>query len=120
MEHVKLYIERNARSVTTVVPLAAKLEIPVETLRKQFRRREGIPISRFITLMKVEKAKELLAETDKFCFEICFEAGFTREDGGARTFKRVTGMTMLEYRMAERVKKERSRINPTQGDNLSL
>lgn len=95
---VKEYIERNAGKLCGVVPLANDLRIPAETLRKQFRRREGIPISRFIRRIKVENAKRLLAETDKYCFEICFEVGFSREDGGSRTFKRVTGMTMQEYR----------------------
>ncbi len=103
-EHVKKYIERNVRRVCGVAPLAADLDISAETLRKQFRRREGIPISRFIRLAKVEIAKKLLAETDKYCFEICFEVGFSREDGGSRTFKRVTGMTMGEYREANRRK----------------
>lgn len=113
-EHVKKYIKRNVKRVYGVAPLAADLEIPAETLRKQFRRREGIPISRFIRLVKVEIAKKLLAETDKYCFEICYEVGFQREDGGSRTFKQVTGMTMGEYREANRGKQPCSGGDPSQ------
>ena len=101
-EHVKSFIERNLKRVSGVEPLAADLNIPVETLRKKFREAEGIPISKYITLTKVEHAKKLLKETEKYCFEICFEVGFPREDGGSRTFKRVTGMTMGEYREAKK------------------
>ena len=97
-EDVKRYIERNVRRVCGVGPLAAELKVPPERLRKEFRRTAGIPISKFITQTKVEQAKKLLKETGKYCFEICFEVGFPREDGGSRTFKRVTGMTMEEYR----------------------
>lgn len=103
-EAVKRYIERNVKRVRGVGPLAADLHTSPEKLRKEFRRTEGIPISMFITNTKVEQAKKLLEETGKYCFEICFEVGFPREDGGARTFKRVTGMTMQEYRSAVRSK----------------
>lgn len=105
--------------VCGVVPLADDLKVPAETLRKQFRRREGIPISKFIRLMKVENAKKLLTETDKYCFEICYEVGFPREDGGSRTFKQVTGMTMVEYREAERRKGIRIKAGSTPAGGLS-
>lgn len=101
-EQVKEYIGLNARKVWGVAPLAADLQIPFDKLRKEFRRKEGLPLSRFILMTKVENAKKLLAETDKYCFEICFDVGFPREDVGARIFKRMTGMTMLEYREEKR------------------
>ncbi len=103
-EVVKRYIERNLKRVRGIRPLAADLRTSSEKLRKEFRRAEGIPLSEFITNIKIEQAKKLLKETGKYCFEICFEVGFPREDGGARTFKRVTGMTMQEYRSAVRSK----------------
>ncbi len=104
-EDVKRYIVRNVKSVSGLRPLAAELHVSPEKLRKDFRKAEGIPISKFITLTKVERAKDLLKGTDKYCFEICFEAGFSREDGGSRIFKRVTGMTMGEYRESGRRKR---------------
>lgn len=97
-EHVKNFIERNLKRMSGVASLAADLNVQVETLRKKFRKDEGIAISKYITLLKVEHAKKLLNETEKFCFEVCYEVGFPREDGGSRTFKRITGMTMREYR----------------------
>lgn len=100
--HVKDYIRRNVKRVGGVAPLAADLNVSSQALRKEFRRKEGIPISWFITLTRVEHAKKLLAKTDMRCFEICYDVGFTREDGGARTFRRVTGMTMLQFRESAR------------------
>ncbi len=101
-EKVKDYIGLNLRSVCGVAPLAADLQISPDKLRKEFRRKEGLPLSRFILITKVENAKKLLADTDRYCFEICFDVGFSREDVGARIFKRVTGMTMLQYRESAR------------------
>ncbi len=101
-EEVKEYIELNVRKVWGVAPLAADLQVPFDRLRKEFRRKEGLPISRFILKTKVENAKKLLTDTDKYCFEICFDVGFPRVDVGTRIFKRVTGMTMLEYREEHR------------------
>lgn len=119
-ELVRRYIEKNAGRITGVQPLAAELDMPVDALRKQFRRTEGIPISKFITLRKVEHAKRLLAETDKYCFEICFESGFLRGDDGSRTFKRVTGMTMEEYRESEKEKERGCGIGAIESGDTSL
>lgn len=45
-------------------------------------------------------AKELLRETDLRHYKICYLVGFPSEVTGARTFKRITGQTMMDYRRA--------------------
>lgn len=74
------------------------MNISAETLRKEFLRSERKNLGRFIKETRVYKAKQLLQSTSLRCFEICFETGFKREDTGARVFKRVTGITMEEFR----------------------
>ena len=99
-EHAKRHIKHNITLVHAIEDVAVALDVSSEVLRKEFRRREGISLSKFIKQTKVEHAKKLLEETENCCKSICFDAGFSREDSGARTFKQATGMTMLEYRKA--------------------
>jgi len=47
-------------------------------------------------------AKELLRETDLRHYKICYLVGFPSEVTGARTFKRITGQTMTDFRWAYR------------------
>jgi len=95
---VKSYVIENLESIHTNSDVARAFGLPVDYLQKQFQRSEHIPLSRFITLMRVERAKELLRQEDMKCFEVCYAVGFKREDSGETTFKRLTGLTMGEYR----------------------
>jgi AraC-like DNA-binding protein len=80
-----------------VEDVAKRLNVPADTLRKRFVRKERMPLSRFILCEKIERIKSQLLETDEKCLTICLGVGW-REDVGARIFKRIVGMTMMEYR----------------------
>jgi AraC-like DNA-binding protein len=69
----------------------------VEIIRKDFSR-NGESLSRCILETRIEKMKHLLATTELSCKEICFEAGFRREDSGAKRFREEVGMSMTKYR----------------------
>ena len=51
-----------------------------------------------LTLIRLEKAMELLRNTDEFVLEICLDVGFKNVNHFNRTFKSFTGMTPLQYR----------------------
>ena len=59
-------------------------------------------IARFMSVMRIERTKVLLQQTDLQCKEICLAVGFSREDVGAHVFKRLTGLTMEAYRKLAR------------------
>ena len=95
---IKRYIRNHIDHIGTTQDVADHFDVSSETLRRVFRRAEGVGLSRFITRVRVEKAKALLRETDLLCFEICFAVGFTREDTCAKVFKREVGCTMQAWR----------------------
>ena len=96
---IKRYIRSHIGHIGTIQDVADHFDVSGETLRRTFRRAEGVGLSRFITQVRVEKAKALLLETNLLCFEICFAVGFTREDTGAKVFKREAGCTMQAWRV---------------------
>ncbi|MCK9409335.1 MAG: hypothetical protein WCX28_05990 [Bacteriovoracaceae bacterium] len=100
--NIKSFIDLNIKEIKTVHTVSVMLHIPYDTLRKTFLRKERIPLADYIMMKKVEVIKEHLLVADDPCFVICYEYGL-REDSGAKIFKRVTGMTMREFRRTHRI-----------------
>jgi len=103
--------------IRSIGDLAVLLGASPETLRKDFSRGKGMPLSDYLTFERVAKAKELLRSTNLNCKEICYEVGFSREDVGAHVFKRLTGITMTQYRKCQ---EDNYGANPAQLKQMSL
>jgi transcriptional regulator GlxA family with amidase domain len=101
LENIKTYIEKNIARIHTIEDIATPHKVSPETLKKEFLRREGIGISDFVAKTRVLKMKDLLVRTNDKCLVICLRIG-CREDVGGRLFKRITGMTMEEFRRRHR------------------
>jgi AraC-like DNA-binding protein len=102
MKHdIKSLIDFNIVEIKTIADLAQRTGLSVETLRKGFFREEKIHLGEYISRRKVEAMKELLQVSDEPCNVVCFSVGL-REDSGSKIFKKVTGMTMVEYRNEKR------------------
>lgn len=97
MIEIKKYLEFHLSDITTVGDLARHLNVSAETLRKNFRRSENIPLGEYILKLKVDVMKEYLVIGDDPCNWICGSLNL-REDTGAKLFKRYTGETMKQFR----------------------
>jgi AraC-like DNA-binding protein len=94
---LKNWIRENPEKAVSAKVVAAVHGFPVDTVRKEFHRKEGITFGRFISDVRFEYVKRLLLTTDKKCFEIATEL-ILRDDVLSRWFKARTGMTMEEFR----------------------
>ncbi|MBR2650888.1 MAG: helix-turn-helix domain-containing protein [Clostridia bacterium] len=65
----------------------------------------GMNFCSLVASLRVDKARRLLAETDKSSMEICFDCGFGSTRTFHRQFKDITGKTPNEYRGRYRVEK---------------
>lgn len=92
--------------------LAAHQGLPIESVRKEFHRKEGMTLGRFIADVRLEFVQKLLRTTEKTCFEIASELQL-REDVLARWFKHHTGISM------ERFRHKNGKPKPNGGINLS-
>ncbi|GAB5534806.1 MAG: hypothetical protein Rubg2KO_10550 [Rubricoccaceae bacterium] len=100
-------IDDHFRTLGGVEEVADSLEVPLETLRRAFRREVGIPPSEYLAARRVTEAKRLLATTEMRAFEVGQAVGWSREDTAARAFRREAGMTMQDYRRAARTEGRR-------------
>ncbi len=94
---IKQFIDQNLKEVDSIYSISSRLQVSYHTLRKSFLREEQVSLADYINQQKVQAMKELLVMENLPCFSVCLEFGF-REDTGAKVFKKVTGMTMREYR----------------------
>ncbi|MDR1281894.1 MAG: DNA-binding transcriptional regulator [Opitutaceae bacterium] len=86
----------NAKTVAALVPLS------YQRLHAAFLKNVGRTIADEITHKRMEKARELLAGTTKKAYDIALECGFPNDDRMGRVFRRVLGVTPMEYRQQNR------------------
>jgi AraC-like DNA-binding protein len=65
---------------------------------RQFRATFGEPPHRYLQRRRVERAMELLRETDRSVTDICFDVGFNSLGTFSRTFRAVGGEPPSSYR----------------------
>jgi AraC-like DNA-binding protein len=95
---LKMVVNKQLHQIRTISDLAQLVGSSPEALKKQFKRREGVSIAKYIRGVCIELAKEILMKTNRRCKEICLAIGFSREDIGSRVFKRDTGISMKDFR----------------------
>lgn len=63
-----------------------------------FKKQVGTTCNKYLSILRIEKAKELLKETELSVTEICFEVGFNYLTHFERVFKGLEGTTPSVYR----------------------
>ncbi len=99
---IRRYVRARIRTIHSIRDVALHFRTPQETLRKDFRRRTGTPLSVYLLEVRLAAVKRALRRSRRHCFEIIYAAGFAREDSAARTFRARVGMTMETYRRTAR------------------
>lgn len=76
--------------------------VSVSHLSRLFRRHAGCGFAEMLIRMRVNKARELLARTDKELCLVALECGFADQSHFQNVFRRATGETPGRYRAARR------------------
>lgn len=92
------YIERNYDREINVHIIAQHVGIHSGYLHKIFKEYTGKTIIQYITDIRINKSKMLLANTDIPIIEICDYVGVSSRQYFTYMFKKETGVTPLEYR----------------------
>jgi AraC-like DNA-binding protein len=82
-----------------VAALARVAHVSPAHFSRQFRATFGETPHRYLQRRRVERAMELLRETDRPVTEICFEVGFHSLGTFTRTFREIVGEPPSAYRV---------------------
>lgn len=99
VETLLAYVRENCYSCefsTTAMAEEFKMSLPY--LSQYFKNHLGKNLLDYVTELKIEKAKELLADTDYAIREVAGQVGYYNVNSFNRRFKQVTGLTPGEYR----------------------
>lgn len=97
---IKQLMHESCGHADSIEHLSENLEIPYHTLRKLFRRVEGISLVEYWQHCRLQKAEELLTSRDKLIFEVAYEMGFSSDGNFTNWFKKQKGMTPKAYRQS--------------------
>ncbi|WP_309684855.1 AraC family transcriptional regulator [Polaromonas sp.] len=78
--------------------LAAELDMTESRFSRFFRRATGNTFTDFVNQVRVNRACQLLMESDRYITDICYEVGFNNVANFNRRFLDVKGMTPSEFR----------------------
>ena len=94
----QVYIEQNYSRDLILDDVSKELQLSPYYFSKLFKKRTGKNFIEYLTDVRMEKAKELLRNSNKSMKEICLEIGYTDPNYFSRTFKKNVGVTPSEYK----------------------
>ncbi|WP_159442010.1 helix-turn-helix domain-containing protein [Clostridium sp. Marseille-P2415] len=100
----KDYIFAHLHGKIQVAEIAEKLDMNPKYLSDLFKQWEGISITDYILNEKIKLAKNLLVYSRYHYIEIAAYLGFSSQSHLGKQFKKVTGMTLKQYRTRYGVK----------------
>lgn len=98
IHQAKSYVEKNYDKKVSLESLAAHINLSKQYLCYIFKRETGENVSVYINKVKVEKAKELIKKYDYKVKELFDKVGFSDQQYFCKIFKKITGMTIAEYK----------------------
>lgn len=98
VQQIKNYIQKNYAQKITLEIIAEVLHLTPVYLSIIFKNETGMNYSRYLTLVRMDKAKELLKRCDRNLTQISNEVGYDSTNYFTRLFKEVTGIKPSEYR----------------------
>lgn len=97
-ERIKSYIDHHYYEALTARDIAAKLGVSTRHMNTVFKQVHQQTPMQYLTEVRVEIAKKLLAESETAIATICFEAGYESLSVFYRAFKLATGISPSKYR----------------------
>lgn len=98
MREIADYLELNYNRKFQQAECARMFHLNKDYMSRKFKEEMGIGVVEYINRIRIEKARELLRNTDKNIQEISDEIGFADQKYFSRQFKREVGVAPTEYR----------------------
>ena len=92
------FIQHHYDEKISLEDVAQKLNLSKHYLCSAFKKVTGENMSLYINKLRIEKAKSLLLESDNRIQEIFEEVGYSNQQYFSKVFKKVTGVTVTEYK----------------------
>jgi AraC-like DNA-binding protein len=102
MRRVREFVEVHLGESIDLSMLAGVAGLSVHHFARQFKQSAGVTPHAYLTQKRIERAQEMLVQTDLSLAEIAFAVGFFDQGHLARHFRQRLGTTPREFRWLER------------------
>jgi len=98
VKNAQNYIEQNSSERITVEELATIIGLGKRSLERRFKLATNNTILEYVHRVKIEFAKRSFENSRKNINEVMFDVGYTDTKAFRSTFKKITGLSPVEYR----------------------
>ncbi len=104
MEKALAYLKENYTTALNMAVVANYVGVNYSLFSAQFREFTGKNFVDYLRDLRIEKAKELLVQSDKTILAISSEIGYDNDKYFMKSFKEAVGISPTQYRRAEQLK----------------
>jgi transcriptional regulator GlxA family with amidase domain len=98
VKRVQQFIEANYQSRITIDQLADMIALGRRNLERRFKKATSNTIAEYIQRVKIEAAKISLESSTENVNEVMYKVGYTDNKAFRTTFKKLTGLSPIQYR----------------------
>lgn len=98
IEKAKKYIEAQFSKDISLDDVSREVDISPYYFSKVFKDETGVNFIEYLTNLRIERAKDLLRNSDMSIKQICSEAGYSDPNYFSRIFRKTVGVTPTEYK----------------------
>ena len=98
IKKAQVFIEDNFRNKITVDALAEMFSLSRRNRERRFKRATANTIVEYIQRVKIEAAKMSLESSPENVNELMYKVGYTDTKAFRTTFKKITGISPIQYR----------------------
>lgn len=98
IRRIKEYIKRHIAEEITLESLAEVVHLHPQYVSRLFKQKAGMTVTDYIIQVRLEKARQLLSETDLSMAQIGERCGLLDPNYFSRLFRKYEGMTPTQYR----------------------
>ena len=102
MKDAKEYVDKNYADINlSVTAVAQSIDVSLQYLSTNFKKNYSVGLAEYITLVRIDHAKELLTETNLSISDIAEKVGYVNSRSFFRSFMRIAGTSPKGYRNSE-------------------
>ena len=98
VRRARQYIAAHLIEQFTAEKVAEHVSLCPQQFRKRFKQATGKTFGQYLTMCRVEHAKELLRDPGRKVLKVCFDSGFLSLSPFYRAFRKHAGQSATEYR----------------------
>ena len=94
------YLQETYTQEFSLERVSAAAQLSKYHLERVFKKATGLRLHNYVVMLRVERAKEILAGTSRPIADIALELGFADQSHFSNVFKQIIGLSPRSYRMA--------------------